>query len=182
MEARPNSFRYGFSSTVSVEATQVRLLVPYNRVTFIKAVAVNLPRTGQWSQQVHSDSILVVARSAVEQSTMVLNGFISTVFLSIVAWILSDAAHPHKTLTLTGLSAVISLLFAAVIPCIFTLLFRRDRRAVAELIETDGSTEIFLEPCEDEALDLYIRSVVTALTELHDRAATPLESEQPQAI
>jgi hypothetical protein len=172
MEARPGSFRYQSEAGATDCAVQLRYSVPYNRVTFIKAVAVNLPQTGRWSLQAYFDDVVVVSRSAIESSTMMLNGFISTTLIVASGWILSNAHQRNHVLTFAGLIVAVSLLFAAVIPCFFTLVMRHDRRLVAELIESNGSTEIYIEPCDDEALQLFVRSLIDALHRLHNSAAS----------
>lgn len=149
-------------------------MVPYDRSTFVKAVAIQLPQTRRWSQQLLTDRVLVISRSAVQPSVMLLNGFISAVLVVLAWWIFADAAVWRHELTTIGVVIEIALLFAAVIPFFVTQVMRQDRRVVAELIETDGSTEIFVEPCDDPQLRQFLSSVVEALCRLHTSTVSPI--------
>ncbi len=169
MQARPSSFRYlpdGRSAATKLNQLVVSE-VSFDRTTFVKAVAVNLPESGRWDVQLLSDSLLVLTRSPVDAAVAVLCSFFSAVF-TVIAWVIFAIGHSHHHhLTELGYIVIISLLLAATIPFLFMITIRRDRRLVVQMIGDGDVTQLFIEPSNDNQLTNFVASLVDRLEEFH---------------
>jgi hypothetical protein len=168
MEARPGSFRYfadGRSATSELNEHRVST-VPFESSTFLKAVVVNLPETGSWSVQEIANNCLVISRRAIDPGVSALCAFFSTLFGVIAIAILVSANRPHHDLSVLGVIYLISLAFGFVLPFLFLISLRRDRRLVLEMVSTGATTtKLFVEPCPDEQLNNFVHSLVERLVE-----------------